>query len=160
MQIVINPSPARDYDKRRWNKFAELADRLHVKYVATITFLGAPEQYRYISSIMYEMEYRIFAENYSRGNDIPYVIKTLQDSDLLITVNTMPMHLGVVLKVPTVAIIGGTPASIVAPKDNPNFRYVENVDRINDISVDEVMDQVEELMNGKALDSHRADEPA
>jgi ADP-heptose:LPS heptosyltransferase len=70
----------------------------------------------------------------------------LKSVPLLITVNTFTMHLGIALGVPTVAIIGGTPASVVAPRDNPKFKYVENVDNINAITVDEVMEKVDELL--------------
>lgn len=65
------------------------------------------------------------------------------------------MHLGVALKVPTFAIIGGTPASIVA-KRSKNFRYLEDpglkdypdfTPKMHEISPEMVYWGVKEMLN-------------
>jgi ADP-heptose:LPS heptosyltransferase len=129
--IVIAPSPARDFEKRRWDKWAELADRILEEQNTEIYFIGTLKQGEYIETVELQMKHHRRSFNLCGCHDIeeiPGVIKEFA------------------LGVPTVAIIGGTPASVVAPRDNPKFKYVENVDNINAITVDEVMEKVEELV--------------
>jgi ADP-heptose:LPS heptosyltransferase len=73
---------------------------------------------------------------------------------MVVTVNSFPMHLAVAVGVPCVAIIGGTPASVVAPVDQTRFRYVEDPGldrqepdgnypiRLAEVGVAEVMERV------------------
>jgi ADP-heptose:LPS heptosyltransferase len=144
--IVIAPSPARDFEKRRWDKWAELADRILEEQNTEIYFIGTLKQGEYIETVELQMKHHRRSFNLCGCHDIEEIPGVIKECDLLITVNTFTMHLGIALGVPTVAIIGGTPAEVVAPKNNPKFRYVENVDNINAITVDEVMEKVDELL--------------
>jgi len=160
--IVLHPSPARDYEKRRWDKWPELADHLVMKYGA-VNFTGTDDQFEYVQSIIKQMHCGHAAANLCGAFDIPEFAKFLKSAQLIVTVNTATMHLGIVLEVPTVAIIGGTPAKVVIPRDNPLFGFVEdpalaqwNVveatygkPRINEITVEQVMEKVEEMAGRK-----------
>jgi ADP-heptose:LPS heptosyltransferase len=53
-------------------------------------------------------------------------VSLIASMDALITLNTSALHIGIAVKTPTVGIIGGTPARVVVPKDNPLVRYVED----------------------------------
>jgi len=112
-----------------------------------IGFVGTKDQAEYIDSIIAGLSRQEYVFNYAKSDiTIMQSSRVIENAKLLITVNSLPMHIGIARDVPTVAIIGGTPAKVVAPCDNPKFRYVENVDNINAITVDEVMEKVEELI--------------
>jgi ADP-heptose:LPS heptosyltransferase len=66
----------------------------------------------------------------------------LKSADLLITVNTFTMHLGVALNVKMLAIVGATDPSVILPPHTPRvYSY-----RARDISLDSVKEKVRELL--------------
>lgn len=158
-RIVLCPSPARDYEKRRWDKWPELADQLVGKFGA-IVFVGTEDQTEYVWGIINQMHCGHAAKNLCGSFDVLELMKFLQEARLIVSVNTFTMHAGIVLEIPTVGIVGGTPASIVAELNNPLFRYVEDpaladwnpdtatygTPRIQEITVEQVMEQVNEII--------------
>ena len=154
-KIIICPSPARDYDKRRWDKFAYLADNIIESY-GSVIFVGMADQWDYVEQIRRGMRHKQESINICGRLSWGELVRLLSESRLVITVNTATMHLAVAMEVPTVAVIGGTPAYIVAPRNCKNFRYVENVDHINDITVEDVMEKIRELINKGQLDERAA----
>lgn len=145
---VIHPLPGRDYDKRAWDWFPSLADLVIVRgYTDKICFTGTEEQFLYVNDIIKKMVYGDWACNRCGLYDLIDLVSLLKRAEMVITVNTMTMHLAATLALPTVAIIGGTSADVVAPCDQFNFKYVENVDNINEITVDQVMEKIEELLS-------------
>lgn len=163
-RIVLCPSPARDYEKRRWNKWPQLADAIVEKYGA-VEFVGTEEQSEYVWSIINQIHGGHAAKN--RCGMFPNVLdfmRYLSEARLIVSVNTFTMHAALAMDVPCVAIIGGTPASIVVPKAqwrNGRFLFVEDpalanwnpdtaeygTPRINEITVEQVMEQVNDLCN-------------
>jgi ADP-heptose:LPS heptosyltransferase len=90
---------------------------------------------------------------------------------LFVTINTGPMHIALALDVPTVAVIGGTPASVVCPRDNPRFQYLEDpalaawdprspwlrsAPAINSITVDAVFEAVMQMLGDLGLPGQKA----
>lgn len=144
---IIHPFPRMQSAKRSWNQFHLLADEILKNGLTDkIYFTGVEEQCSEVSRIISRMLFKEQASNRCGIYDLCDLASVLKRADLVITVNTMTMHLAAALGISTVAIIGGTPASVVAPCDLENFRYVENVDNINDITVDQVMEKIEELI--------------
>ncbi len=154
--IIFHTSPAQHYEKRRWDKFSELADRLNNG--KQIVFTGTEAERDYVESIICRMKDRQNVMNFCGEIDLMDFAKYIRDAELVVTVNTLAMHLAIHFKVPTVAIIGGTPASVVVPPYLKNFRYVEDPGlkyydpetgeypiRKNEITVDQVMEKVNDL---------------
>ena len=156
--IILHPSPARDYDKRRWDKWPALADAIVEKYGA-VHFTGTEDQIGYIADIICQMKHHHAATNLGGAMDTVEFMKFIKNADLVVTVNSMPMHAAMALDVPCVAIIGGTPASITISEQCKNIAWVEDpalanwnpstasygVPRINEITVAQVMEKVEEI---------------
>jgi len=131
--ILISPSPARDYDKRRWDGFNNLVRLLSSWYAVWV--VGTKNQYGYVSTIIEQMPY---CKNLCGETNIHELAHLVRDAELLITVNTFTMHLASALNTPCVAIVDAVSAPIVA---HPNVRQV-----IMPCTVDEVMEAVNETL--------------
>jgi len=115
------------HKERRWPGayFAKLADMLIEKYNKNIIFTGSRDDHQYVLSVVRQMEYQ---DKTLVLTGLPFlfsaaIIKLLK---VFVTLNTAMLHVAVALKVPTVAIIGRTPASVIVPD------YVENIIAIED----------------------------
>lgn len=141
-------------DRRRWDKFSELADKL-IEAGCYCIFTGASGDREYVASVVGRVHQHKWCADLSGLFTLKQFILLLKSLDLFITVNTGVMHIAIASKVPTVAIVGGTPASVIAHRDNPRFKFLEDpglVDyphykvRINEITVDEVYSKVREML--------------
>ena len=151
--ILIAVSPARDYDKRRWSvvKFADLSNKIIAKYRDHVVFVGTADQEQYVWSIIERMPNHILEKHNGKivstigvfnrcGHyNVDKLADRINDAKLLITVNTMTMHLASALNVPCVAIVDAPSAEVVA---HPNVRQV-----IMPCTVDEVMEAVNECLS-------------
>lgn len=156
--IILCPSPARDYAKRRWDKWPQLADAIVEKYGA-VEFVGTTDQWDYVSRIICQMKYAYAVRNRCGEFEMLDFMKFIQQAKLVVTVNTFTMHAAMALEVPCVAIIGGTPASIVIAEGQKNIAYVEDPaladwddgrygePRINEITVEQVMEKIDGIYN-------------
>ncbi len=135
--ILISPSPARDYDKRRWDGFRELTYRLLSDGVTgKVVFVGTKDQREYVDEIVRGWD--LGFANLCGDTSIHELSHLIRGAPLLITVNTFTMHLASALDVPCVAIVDRASAEIVA---HPNVRQV-----IMPCTVDEVMEIVNEVL--------------
>jgi len=154
--IILHPSPARDYDKRRWDKWPALADAIVEKY-GEVHFTGTEDQIGYIADIICQMRHFSAATNLGGAMETVEFMKFLSTANLLVTVNSMPMHAAMALNIPCVAIIGGTPASITVSDQCKKIAWVEDPalkdwdantatygsPKINEITVEQVMEKVD-----------------
>ena len=131
--IVINASPGRDYDKRRWDKFPAFV--LYLPLLDELVFIGTKDQREYVGNVIGIVN----GQNRCGRTSINDLAKLLKSADILITVNTMPMHLASALNVPCVAIVDAPSAEVVA---HPNVRQV-----IMPCTVEEVMKAIEGVLN-------------
>jgi ADP-heptose:LPS heptosyltransferase len=142
--ILISPSPARDYDKRRWDGFVELIDAIIEKHdPPDIMIVGTEDQRYYVRDIIDDLDgyyskiwYRV--ANLCGKTNIHELAHLVRDAELLITVNTFTMHLASALNTPCVCVCDALSAPIVA---HPNVRQV-----IMPCTVDEVMEAVDEVL--------------
>lgn len=154
--IVVHVSPAQDHEKRRWDKFNQLLPRLVKEIGLPIALTGTYKDRHWVQWIAGGIN--PYFNNMCGDTSIAELASLIKQAKFVVTVNTFAMHLAIALGTPTVAIIGGTPASVVAPIGNPNFRYVEDAGlaeydpetglypiRINEITVDQVMEQIKLL---------------
>lgn len=128
-------------DLRRWPYFPELADRLEGY---TIAFTGSLEDRPYIDGLRVKMK----GPSLNLGGifTVEGLAVFLNSCSLVVSVNSFPMHLARALNVPTVAIVGATPAEVVC---NPSsqFRYIENMN-LSKVTVEEVLHEIELLTGG------------
>lgn len=113
-------------DERRWegSRFAALAGRLIAETGGTVVFTGGPEDREYIESIVQKIPDTRHVRDFAGRLSLMETAALLRRFNLFVTINTGPMHMAVALNTPTVAIIGGTPPSVVYPSGNPRFRYL------------------------------------
>ena len=163
--VGIHSNSRQTQNLRRWDqqKFAELSDRIIREYHAKIIFTGSQPDSEYIDGIIEHIHGK---DQVLRG--LQYTVEELgalfQRMNLFITINTGPMHIAIAQKTPTVALIGGTPAHVVFPKNNRHFQYVMDpgletwdpepvnysyMPNMQEISVDAVWRKVQMVMNDR-----------
>lgn len=115
------------------------------KYRCTLVFTGSMDDLHPIYKIAGGV--RRNARTEWIGCSLDELSDLLETMTLFITLNTFPMHVAAAKKIPTLALVGGTAASIVCP-DAENFWYIEGKDLIVDnITVEEVMRKVGEILD-------------
>ncbi len=161
--IAMHTNCRQGKEQRRWEgaRFAALAGRLSARLGCTVLFTGGPDDQAYVQSIVERMTDTQHVRNFAGRLSLIETAALLRHVHVFVTINTGPMHLAVALDVPTVAIVGGTPASVVCPRENPRFRYLEDPAlsawdhrspwlrspaAINSITVDAVFDAVLHLL--------------
>lgn len=123
---------------RRWPGFASLASVLRrVGY--RIFWIGTKDDAPYIRSIDPNGDIANTPDLQSLGS-------FLTRCKFFVCVNSAPMHLARALNVPTLALIGGTPASVVCnPTENFQFIEGEGLD-MNRIKVGDVLNKLARWM--------------
>jgi ADP-heptose:LPS heptosyltransferase len=125
MLIGFHTNSRQTRELRQWEvpKFAQLADELIKRHGAKILFTGSSSDAEYVEEIIASISAR---ENIFRG--LEFTLEELgalfRRMALFVTINTGPMHIAIAQKTPTVAIIGGTPARVIFPSNNPIFQYI------------------------------------
>ena len=152
---------------RRWDasRFAELGRLLLERHAVRLVFTGGAEDGPYIQTITSRTgspERILVAAGRVSFEDLGALLERLT---VFVTLNTGPMHIAVAVGTPTVAIIGGTPAAVVYPRDDDRFRYVEDPalqswdpgsgrmrvpSALNSITPADVLAQVEALLHAGA----------
>jgi ADP-heptose:LPS heptosyltransferase len=123
--ICVHACPAnRNANERRWNigHWAALLRPIN----EDISFIGSRHDwmfYRALSLLLWEKE---GLHNTAGALQLVDVARLLKKSRMIVCVNSGIMHMAVALNVPVVAIVGGTPASIILPADNSRVRWVED----------------------------------
>lgn len=104
--IVINSQAT--WETKLWQplKVAKLSDRLIENYGAQIVFTGGEDDYFPNEDILSLMKYT--AVNYSGKTSLKELAYLLSLSDLMITMDSGPMHIASAVGTPTVALFGPT----------------------------------------------------
>ena len=104
--VAINP--VAQWETKLWDmaKFSRLADSLIEKFKATVIFTGGPADREYIDSIIAGMGFT--AENLAGKTTLKVLGALYEKSDLLVSTDTGPMHLGAAVGIPVVALFGPT----------------------------------------------------
>lgn len=161
--IAMHTNCRQDQEQRRWkgDQFAALARRLIAETKCTVLFTGGREDHAYVESIVRTVADPVHARNLAGTLSLIETAALLKRAHLFVTINTGPMHLALAVDVPTVAIVGGTPAAVVCPSGNPLFRFLEDpalrlwdphapwqgvAPAINSITVAAVFDEVVKLL--------------
>jgi len=158
--IAIHACPAnRNADERRWavGHWASLINQLD----ADIAFVGVWNDRPYYNRIWEHIEDTSRIYDLCGVKELVGTVIELCNMDLLVCVNSSIMHLGVEYKVPTVAIVGGTPAFIILPPESNKLRILEDPElkwwdssdghdvhinsRLNEIMPEDVLRKIDEL---------------
>jgi len=135
--VALHVNVRNNAKTRRWHRFGGLSDILR-RQGMKVFYTGLEEDREYIRQV-------------DPGADIAHTPTAqtlgtfLTRCSCLVTVNTFPMHLAACLKIPTVALIGGTPASVVC-RETDTFKFIEpeNLDMAK-ITIDQVLKTMEKL---------------
>ncbi len=160
-RIVIAPFPRQD-QKRCWDKWSKLCDALgNILFDECLLLIGNEENWDEAEQIIEQSQNKDISNLCGCLSTLGLGM-LLKECRLLICVNSMPMHLAAALGVNRVAIIGGTPANVVVQEGDPTIRYIEDPGlalydpetteypvRINDITVEQVLEKIKELTDGK-----------
>ena len=165
LTIGLHPNCRQHWNRRRWNGFASLAEKLY-NAGASVLLTGSPDDSEYVAEILGEANADKIVCSYIPTSSVMGLARLLKRLDIFVTINTLPMHLAIALKVPTVAIVGGTPASVVCPRNNPRLLYVEDPGlanypdyrpQIDNIRVGVVIDKIQELIHAIPVNQTRCE---
>lgn len=158
--ICINPQAT--WETKLWDnkKFADLSDRIQERYSARIVFTGGPEDRPIIDTIISMTNKTCI--NLAGLTTLKMLAALYEQSEVLITTDTGPMHLGAAAGTRVVAVFGSTAPWRTGPygsdhvvvrsgeKCAPCFKRECTHRRcINNISVDQVMSAVDRQMGVK-----------
>ncbi len=128
-------------DKRCWDKF-HLLGNYFAKKGWDIVITGLERDRAYCWSIIDKMDAYGRVSDYIGRTNYEELKDLLRKHDLLITVNTFIMHLGVALGVKMVAIVGATDPKVILPPHIPRA-YSEYA---KDISLESVIAEIEKIV--------------
>ncbi len=117
-----------DHWRRFWpvEKWAALGDLLVRRYGCAIIFTGGVDEARYAEMVRALMLESKSTHSFSGRLSFLQSAWLVTKLSLLVTVNTSMMHVAIAKDVPSVALIGGTPAKVVHPFHDPRHRYIED----------------------------------
>ncbi|OQY01279.1 MAG: lipopolysaccharide heptosyltransferase I [Desulfobacteraceae bacterium 4572_130] len=159
MIICINPEAT--WETKLWSnkKFGELADRLFEKFNANIIYTGSKSDIKSILEIISFMENPCI--NLAGLTTLKTLAALYEKTDVLITTDTGPMHLGVASATKVLGIFGSTSSLRTGPYGenhkvvkadilcSPCFKKrCHTKECMEMISVDHVMGTVDKLMMG------------
>ena len=107
-KLLIIMSTQASWMTKIWDpsKVAKLSDRLIEKYDAQLVFTGGKDDYSSIEKILSLMNHRVV--NASGKTSLKELAYLLSISDLMITMDSGPMHIASAMGTPTVALFGPT----------------------------------------------------
>lgn len=148
MIIALNTNCHRE--QKKWPHFAELADKLHLEG-DEVWFTGNNADKPYIENIIGRMQHSENVVDVSGGTNLKTLAMLMRRQfDMFVSINSGLLQMAIAMKVPTVAIIGGMPARMVVPFNNPLVRFAEDPGlyskpcklRMEDISVDWILELI------------------
>lgn len=162
-QPIICINPQATWKTKLWSnqKFADLGDRLINTYKAQIVFTGGKGDQEDVETILSMMK---GGTNLAGLTRLITLAALFQQAILLVTTDTGPMHLGAAVGMKVCAIFGATAPWRTGPYGSKN-RVVRagigcspcfkrecpfSMECMEDISVDQVMDHIAMLMEGRS----------
>ena len=157
MIVCINPEAT--WETKLWSnkKFAELGDKLFKKFNANIIYTGSKSDIKSILEIISLMQNPCI--NLAGLTTLKTLAALYAKTDILITTDTGPMHLGVASKTKVIGIFGSTSPSRTGPygmrhkvvradiECSPCFKKkCHTKECMKMISVEHLMETVEKLM--------------
>ena len=152
---VIAINPVAKWKTKLWynDNFAELADRLSIKYGAKIIFTGSKDDISVIEDIISRMHTK--AASLAGKTTLKILAAIFEMVDLVVSTDTGPMHVAAATETPVVAIFGPTAPWRTGPfgsihkivradvECSPCFkRKCSSMECMRKISVNQVMESI------------------
>lgn len=96
------------WERKRWDKFPELAEEIHNYYGADIIYLGGKSEQKEGGKLAKEFSY---VTNYANNLSFMESAKALSQCQLMISTDSALMHAAEAVNVPVVALFGATMTS-------------------------------------------------
>lgn len=131
---------------KRWpaERYSRLAEEIHRKWNAEILWNGSPDEKGWITSICSPLEFE--TRSLAGECDVLELGALLQQSDLLVSNDSGPMHMAAALGVPLVALFGSRAVERFDPRRTDSRSRVIAAKSIDDVSVDEVIQAAGEVL--------------
>jgi heptosyltransferase-3 len=161
--VGIHTNSRQDREIRCWEegKFAAVANHLIDRHGAKIVFTDVAADRPLVEPVIAGIARKENVVDAMGQTTIPELCALLTRMDLLLTINTAPMHLAVAVGTPLVAVLGYAPPHIYFPPGDPRFQYVvdpalgrydpqllvqKEPPRVREIPVGDVLEKVEYLI--------------
>ena len=131
--------------QNRWDhfKFAELIDRLNIKFNARIYLSqGGKADKELIDTVIKNTKVKLTVFDLP---GMPLLKALIEKSDLFITNDTGPMHAAAATSATTISLFGPTDPRMWAPQGNTKF-FIYKGDDINNIATDDVFNLASQLI--------------
>jgi ADP-heptose:LPS heptosyltransferase len=124
--VGMHTNCRQDWKKRRWDmrNFTLLGNELLKNNSAKLVLTGSPDDVPYVAELVRTLQPPDRVINLAGTVTLYELAALFTQLTILITLNTGPMHIAIALRCPTLAIIGGTPAPVVFPSNDPEFDFV------------------------------------
>lgn len=141
MTVIFHMNTRTTQDKRCWDKF-HLLGEWFAKKGWEIVITGQEQDRAYCWSIIDKMNAYGLVSDYIGRTNLDQLVALLKSCDLLVSVNTFIMHLGVALDIPMIAIVGATDPKVILPPHIPRV-YSEYA---KDVSLCDVIAEIEKIV--------------
>lgn len=140
---------------RMWNGWPKVIDHLIYECGLTVYLAVVPDDIDYARGVIQNVRKDLRHRCVVLDGSLRDLAWELSCAKICVTVNTATMHIAIAQQCPTVAVIGGTPPSIVFPDNDRKFRYVADPNvklgkyepAMHKISPDQVICLISEVMN-------------
>ena len=163
--IGLNTGAGEIFATKKWpaENFVELARLINEKFNCTLLIMGGPGETEINQRILFETGPT--AIDVGCDNPVRIFAGMVADLDVLVTADTLAMHLGIAAKVPTVALFGPTAHAEVSLYDrgeklegktdcSPCYRSECNQEQVDAcmkaITPQQVLDALEKLLSDRA----------
>jgi len=143
--IAFNPATSREDKEWSEDKFAQVGDWINDNLQARVLVLGGPADENKVKRIINKMETK--AINLAGKTTLKELSCLLKKIDLLITGDTGPMHMGMAVGTPLIALFGPTRPVRYGPYQGQNLVIKSPGDDIDKIEVEIVIDNINNLIS-------------
>jgi len=143
--IAFNPATSREDKEWSEDKFAQVGDWINDNLQARVLVLGAPVDKDKVKRIINKMETK--AINLAGKTTLKELSCLLKRIDLLVTGDTGPMHMGVAVGTPLIALFGPTRPARYGPYQGQNLVIKSPSDDIDQIKVETVIEYINKLIS-------------
>lgn len=141
-QPLLGLAPGSGSPRKNWpaSKYADLARYWVSRRGGNVLMLAGPADEDAARAFTAAMDGTPFVS--LEGEDLPRVAAALERCEIYVGNDSGPTHMAAAVRTPTVALFGPTDPAVWAPRA-PRVRVVATEDRLAELSVDEVIAQVE-----------------
>lgn len=128
--VILHVGTSENFSLRQWpaEYFAGLADKLINNFSVRVIFSGLANESFLVNKAISRMENKTSALNLSGRLDFNQLISLIKLSDLIVSADTAPVHLGSTLSVPTVGLYGPNTPLLYGPWGAHSIWFYKSLD--------------------------------